>query len=489
MPNVLQLGPFMLHCNRARGETSVKELSFTLDSPTTQVNALRVFRALQLNKPILLEGSPGQGKTALVTALAKAAGFPLTRINLSEQTDISDLFGTDLPVEGEQGGHFAWRDGPLLQALKEQSWILLDELNLASQSALEGLNACLDHRGEIFVPELNKTFKIHESGSNPSCTRIFACQNPLRQGGARKGLPKSFLNRFTQVYVDALAGEDMEFILRNQWPLLSPALVKVMTSFAMSLHQAVCVRLEFGTRGAPWDFNLRDLMRWAEIAHEDYHKMNGSSSKRLHPELFVDLIYGMRMRSPDDRRRVLALFNGIWCGLERQRESTGMSMLEWGQSDIQILPDRFACGRASIPRSGGTEDFHVDDTELIVLRKDLASLEGLTTCLNVGWMPILVTFMIFININYVAVAIFYITARLNGLPEFLFRLIKVGASGTGKTSLVKLLAKIIGKRLEIINPSPEMDTIELLGGFEQVRYIFVRIFALNRVVCTQCKIP
>ena len=33
-----------------------------------------------------------------------------------------------------------------------------------------------------------------------SCeTKIFACQNPLHQGGGRKGLPKSFLNRFTQV--------------------------------------------------------------------------------------------------------------------------------------------------------------------------------------------------------------------------------------------------------------------------------------------------
>lgn len=31
-------------------------------------------------------------------------------------------------------------------------------------------------------------------------TRIFACQNPASQGGNRKGLPKSFLNRFTSVW-------------------------------------------------------------------------------------------------------------------------------------------------------------------------------------------------------------------------------------------------------------------------------------------------
>jgi len=55
-----------------------------------------------------------------------------------------DLLGTDLPVSGGEGGEgggaqFAWSDGVLLSALKAGDWVLLDELNLASQSVLEGL--------------------------------------------------------------------------------------------------------------------------------------------------------------------------------------------------------------------------------------------------------------------------------------------------------------------------------------------------------------
>ena len=40
-------------------------------------------------------------------------------------------------------------DGPLLAAVRGGAWVLLDELNLASQTVLEGLNAVLDHRAEV----------------------------------------------------------------------------------------------------------------------------------------------------------------------------------------------------------------------------------------------------------------------------------------------------------------------------------------------------
>ena len=94
-------------------------------------------------------------------ALGATVGREVVRINLSEQTDIMDLLGSDLPVEGGKGGEFAWRDGVLLSAIKSGpffffflflflflyfffrltnltgSWVLLDELNLASQSVLE----------------------------------------------------------------------------------------------------------------------------------------------------------------------------------------------------------------------------------------------------------------------------------------------------------------------------------------------------------------
>merc|ERR1719322_441518 len=64
--------------------TSSEDFCFNIG--TSSQNAMRCLRALQLDRPILLEGSPGCGKTSLVAAIARKVGRELIRINLSEQT-------------------------------------------------------------------------------------------------------------------------------------------------------------------------------------------------------------------------------------------------------------------------------------------------------------------------------------------------------------------------------------------------------------------
>jgi midasin len=82
------------------------------------------------------------GKTSLVENLAKITGRTLVRVNLSEQTDMMDLLGSEypvsdkreLPLDGYEEGdgiRFHWCDGVLLQAIKQGHWFLIDEMNLA----------------------------------------------------------------------------------------------------------------------------------------------------------------------------------------------------------------------------------------------------------------------------------------------------------------------------------------------------------------------
>lgn len=95
---------------------------------------MKLLRAFTLSKPVLIEGPPGVGKTSLVENLARQAGKKLIRVNLSEQTDMMDLLGSEYPVassEDEDEIKFSWCDGVLLQAIKEGHWFLIDEMNLA----------------------------------------------------------------------------------------------------------------------------------------------------------------------------------------------------------------------------------------------------------------------------------------------------------------------------------------------------------------------
>lgn len=79
-------------------ETVCGKPDFSFSAPTPWQNTRRILRALQLHKPILLEGPP--------------TGQRLVRINLSEQTDISDLIGSDIPTHNEDSSTsvFHWAE-------------------------------------------------------------------------------------------------------------------------------------------------------------------------------------------------------------------------------------------------------------------------------------------------------------------------------------------------------------------------------------------
>ena len=87
-----------------------------------------------MNHPSKFRLIPYSRISLLITQCLPAAP---TYLAITLTQDMSDLFGCDLP--SEDGSGFCWRDGPLLKALKNGNWVLLDEMNLASQAVLEGL--------------------------------------------------------------------------------------------------------------------------------------------------------------------------------------------------------------------------------------------------------------------------------------------------------------------------------------------------------------
>ncbi|KAI0667730.1 midasin [Trametes maxima] len=397
-PEGVHLGPFSI----PRGPYEPASQVFSLEAPTTRDNVLRVVRACQLQKPIMLEGSPGVGKTSLVAALANMCGYHLSRINLSDQTDLVDLFGSDLPMEGGEPGQFAWKDAEFLRALQEGHWVLLDEMNLAPQSVLEGLNAVLDHRGTVYIPELGRSFVRHPS------FRIFAAQNPLHQGGGRKGLPKSFLNRFTKVYVQEMSPADLLLICQNLFPNYPAELLEKMIEYMSVLNEETMVKRSFAREGAPWEFNLRDVIRWATLLCD--------FTPPPHPSRYLPSVILQRFRTTEDRDRAHKLFTDIFGPHELDRPVHIVT-----PSHIQIGHHRSRrSGRLSSCRSGR------------IFQESLPALESLGACIAQGWLTIL-----------------------------------TGPKNSGKTTLVRTVANMFGKTLHEVPVNNATDATDILGSFEE----------------------
>ncbi|KAG6810904.1 hypothetical protein H0H92_009865 [Tricholoma furcatifolium] len=398
----LQFGSFTI----LKGPQNVSDHSFNLQAPTTQDNAMRVVRACQVPKPILLEGSPGVGKTSLITALANISGHELCRINLSDQTDLIDLFGSDLPVEGGGPGEFAWKDAEFLKALQDGHWVLLDEMNLAPQAVLEGLNAVLDHRGTVYIPELGRSFVRHPN------FRIFAAQNPLNQGGGRKGLPKSFVNRFTKVYVDELTPSDLLLVCEHLFPEFDQDVLRNMITYNKQLQDAVGIHRRFGREGSPWEFNLRDVIRWASLLRHQ--------NTILHPSEHLHTIYLHRFRTEQDRLQARMLFDQVF--------STSTTTLS-GSPNLNVSARYLEIGRFVAERRNAVSSYPTGR----ILKAQLSYLESLGHCISRSWLAIL-----------------------------------TGPRDCGKSHAVRVLSHFTGNILQEISVNSSTDTMDILGSFEQV---------------------
>ncbi len=141
----------------------------------------RLVIGLLANGNLLIEGLPGLAKTRAVKAMARNLDADFSRIQFTPDLLPSDVTGTEVYLQTEDGGTFRFEPGPIFANI-----VLADEINRAPAKVQAALLEAMEER------------QVTVSGTTHQMEPLFivmATQNPIEQEGTYP-LPEAQMDRF-----------------------------------------------------------------------------------------------------------------------------------------------------------------------------------------------------------------------------------------------------------------------------------------------------
>lgn len=100
----LRLGPIVLPARTRKSDITLPPTRpFVIHRPAATLMS-RIGTCISMGEPVLLTGETGTGKTSVITHLASLLHHPLISVNLSQQTESSDLLGSFKPIDARVPG-------------------------------------------------------------------------------------------------------------------------------------------------------------------------------------------------------------------------------------------------------------------------------------------------------------------------------------------------------------------------------------------------
>ncbi|MGD0172715.1 MAG: HEAT repeat domain-containing protein [Halobacteriota archaeon] len=371
--------------------------------------------AYLLHHPLLLMGPTSTGKSFLVKWLAEALGNQHVSYTLNPYISKSELIGG---IKPDRRGTFVWQDGIILKAAKRGMCLVLEELNLATSEVLEILNDYLI-TGK-FVYSENGDQRVVEPSNE---FRLFATANPLSYA-QRERLSRVFVSRFKVHYQPELSEEDLIEILSGLFDI--PAhLAYSVAFFHITLQEQADSKVIGKEEKEQYIFSLRDLIRLGR-------RLTPAIKANVPEPALLQLlarelsaVYVARVRNGDEREALIKLIDTLF-GLKTESTSIEDVLAIRAEQLEQCLTDLSVTrGRYLIPG----QEAHIVPTK--TQRQTLASV---------------------------------VRALFFNEPILL-----VGYPASGKTTLIRYLAREKKADLYYVNLSSDSGLEELLGGYTQGR--------------------
>ncbi|PSP31841.1 AAA family ATPase [Halobacteriales archaeon QH_10_67_22] len=143
----------------------------------------------------LLESNPGLGKTTMVRTVAEVTDLAFSRVQNTPDLMPSDITGTEIIRETEDGREFVFEKGPIFANV-----VLADEINRATPKTQAALLEAMQERQ---VTAAGETYQL------PDPFFVLATQNPIDQGGTY-ALPEAQTDRFMLKLLVDYPGYDEE---------------------------------------------------------------------------------------------------------------------------------------------------------------------------------------------------------------------------------------------------------------------------------------
>ena len=454
-----------------RGRAMVRTRSATKNIEATAL-------ALCQNRPLLLEGPAGAGKSAVIEEVAARTGNDdFVVLHLDAQTDSKSLLGSY--VVGATPGEFAWQPGALTQAVKHGRWVVIEDVDQAPFEVLAALVPLLEER-RLYVPG---------RGESVAAADGFQLFGTVTTGAGRAGGGVAAASRadplaglWARVAVEPPSGDEPAAVLIGVHPRLAPLARRMLAT--LNVTQSACGQggaahiapgggakgndLDFdhvdansggierttetspatapsdsspsgvsGTRAfAGRPFTLRDLLRWARRLERlrkselSLLRAGVSTSENLPPKLrfaayeeAADVLCGMLPSGPG-RLRVLTLVAAVWgvsADEAKHRDEAHKPVARLGEGAVAI-------GRATLP------------AERFSLETERSSWSNTGHAMR-------------------------ILERVASAVQCVEPVLLVGETGTGKTALVQQLASLAGVPLTVVNLSNQSESSDFLGGF------------------------